>query len=190
MHFSDGEELISEGDCEARPQLILVASGKVGVSRLGNVVATLSGPFYVGEGRIISGEPASATVAAMGPVTAFTLSEDDFIMLAASPNMKSMIPMMRREIQIRAFERETKTEGRSLWQQLKGDEVFLKHLRTHAVVQQLDAHITLYQQVSFLRSRYRGPAVGEGRVDQEELTHRLGTFTHSPAYCGVGVVVA
>lgn len=177
--FEDGEVLISEGECETRPRLILVSKGKVGISHNGKHVAALMGPFYVGEGRIIYGEPASATVSAIGPVTAFVLSEDDFTVLASSPNMKSLIPMMRREIQIRAFERVTKTEGRSLWKQLRGDESFLKHLRTHAVVQQLDAHISLYEQVSFLRSRYRGALLGEGNTAQEELTYQLGTHTHT-----------
>ena len=66
--------------------------------------------------------------------------------------MRYMIPMMKREIEIRNFERASKQRGGSLWNQLKHDARFIKHVKLHASTLQLDIHVAFYQAVE----EYRG----------------------------------
>ena len=81
--FVDGHVMIVEGETESPPELVIVAKGSVDVVvKSGVVVAMMDAPFYVGEGRLITGEAASASVRAKGEVDVLILSAANFRMLA------------------------------------------------------------------------------------------------------------
>jgi len=149
--YEHDDILIHEGDHESPGELIFIARGTVSVCVKGKHVAKLAAPLYVGEGRLIFGEPASASVTALGVVHAFNLSQANFKMLALSPNMQYMVPMMKREIEIRNFERVTRLAKESLWQQLKHDAHFVDHVRGHAALHHLEVHVAFFDAVEDLR---------------------------------------
>ena len=152
--YDNGEYIIKEGDADAPPLLVIVAQGVCGIVVKGKEVAAPEAPFYVGEGRLISGEPASADVVAKGPVRALTLSAASFRLLASSPTMRYMIPTMRREIAIRDFERTASARGGSLWRQLRHDLRFVKHVKIHGEALHLEVHVVFYMAVERYREAF------------------------------------
>lgn len=81
VSFTEGEELILEGDIGDAAYLIV--SGAVSVQVGGNPVATLGAGQFVGEMAILDSEPRSATVVATENLRALKIEREDFTDLLA-----------------------------------------------------------------------------------------------------------
>ena len=83
IEFPPGAVLIKQGDNRSRAMVVFIASGtaevwvtipdpdaqKAGSGKVrgkAQRLITLQAPFYIGEGRLLTGDPASATVRAAG----------------------------------------------------------------------------------------------------------------------------
>jgi Cyclic nucleotide-binding domain/Major Facilitator Superfamily len=75
--FDDGEWLMCEG--EPGREYILIATGEVEVSQAGQVVRILGPGSGVGEIALMQDVPRTASVRALGPVTAYTLRREAFL---------------------------------------------------------------------------------------------------------------
>ena len=84
--FAPGTAIIQQGASGARMFILLEGRARV-LRKLGDtqvLITELEHPQTFGEMGIIDGEPASATVEALGNLTALALSMDDFLELLAS----------------------------------------------------------------------------------------------------------
>jgi MFS family permease len=77
IEFGDGDALIREG--EGGDQYLMVASGEVEVSRGGEPLRRLGPGSGVGEISLLRDVPRTATVRAVGPVTAYALGRGPFL---------------------------------------------------------------------------------------------------------------
>ncbi|KAH8059310.1 hypothetical protein JL720_13870 [Aureococcus anophagefferens] len=137
--FADGALIIQEGEVAAPPELIIVARGPSTCSRR---------PWPSSRAWTRPSTSARAphhwrgsSASVSGPVEALILSATNFRMLANSPNMRYMIPMMKREIEIRNFER--RSSARQPVEPARAR--FIRHVKTHASSLQLDIHVAFYQ---------------------------------------------
>jgi CRP/FNR family cyclic AMP-dependent transcriptional regulator len=74
--FAAGETLIAEGD--GAPPLYVLDSGTLEIVRNGVPVTSITGPgAVVGEMAALLGRPATATVRAKGPVSAYLVAEPE-----------------------------------------------------------------------------------------------------------------
>lgn len=76
VRFEAGERIITEG--ELGDSLYLLLAGRVSVEKKGKRVTELGERECVGEMAILDSEPRSATVGALGPVTALKIEREDF----------------------------------------------------------------------------------------------------------------
>ena len=103
----------SPADPSARPSLMsredeaeraaLAAGGYAEDGHL--IVRKLTGPFYVGEGRLLTRSPASATVIAGDACEGFALCAGDAKELFRTDNQT--LALLQRDVRVREFERET-----------------------------------------------------------------------------------
>jgi MFS family permease len=77
IRFKDGEALIREG--EAGANYLIVADGEVEVSRAGRPLRRLGPGHGVGEISLLRDVPRTATVRAVGPVSAYALGREPFL---------------------------------------------------------------------------------------------------------------
>jgi CRP-like cAMP-binding protein len=75
--FEDGEYLIREG--EAGDQYLIVSSGEVEVSQGRRALRRLGPGSGVGEISLLRDVPRTASVRALGPVSAYALERGDFL---------------------------------------------------------------------------------------------------------------
>jgi len=75
--FDDGDWLIREG--EPGREYILISTGEVQVSQAGRVVGVLGAGRGVGEIALMQDVPRTASVRAVGPVTAYSLGREAFL---------------------------------------------------------------------------------------------------------------
>jgi CRP-like cAMP-binding protein len=78
VEFADGAELIREG--EGGDRYLIVASGLVDVSQDGDWLRLLGPGSGVGEISLLRDTPRTATVRAVGPVTAYALGREPFLL--------------------------------------------------------------------------------------------------------------
>jgi CRP/FNR family transcriptional regulator, cyclic AMP receptor protein len=76
VRFEAGEAIITEG--EIGDSLYLIVAGKVRVRKADKVIVDLGERESVGEMAILDSEPRSASVDAVGPVTALKIEREDF----------------------------------------------------------------------------------------------------------------
>ena len=82
--FEDGETLIREG--EGGDTYLIVASGEVEISQVGQHVRTQGPGTGVGEISLLRDIPRTATVRAIGPVTAYALGREPFLAAVTGHN--------------------------------------------------------------------------------------------------------
>jgi predicted MFS family arabinose efflux permease len=78
VEFADGEPLILEG--EGGDRYLIVATGTVDVSQAGQWLRRLGPGSGVGEISLLRDTPRTATVQAVGPVTAYALDREPFLL--------------------------------------------------------------------------------------------------------------
>ena len=74
--FQDGEEIFAKGDIGT--SLFIVHDGQVGIFNGNQQLVTFGPGDFFGELALLDTEPRSATAAALGPVLAFRLDQEDF----------------------------------------------------------------------------------------------------------------
>jgi putative ABC transport system ATP-binding protein len=89
-HYAAGEAIIREG--ESGEEFFLISDGEVEIDRAEHEIARLGPGQFFGEVSLISGEPRSATVVAVGDVDSYVLGKDDFqTALAASQSFRDQL---------------------------------------------------------------------------------------------------
>jgi len=91
-----GSVASARGDSGAASQVASTPTGPV-------IVRTLVAPFYVGEGRLLSGAPASASVVVNSELVGFALGQEDARELLSVSNQTLML--LQRDVRVREFER-------------------------------------------------------------------------------------
>lgn len=118
--FASGEAIVRQG--QAGDRLFIIASGEaqVQVGSAGTAlrtVAHLREGNFVGEMALLTGEPRSATVSAMGLVRCYTLEKADFLnILRHRPAIAADISALlaRRQVELAAVREQLDAEARDL----------------------------------------------------------------------------